>query len=254
MAKKEEKHELATVQNGGLNSPSDIPDFLKGTMGLGNEGVKQEDITIPRLGIIQSQSPEIDADDPSKFIEGAKMGQIFNTLTREVYDKITVVDTFFRKEFAVFVKRTAGGGFRGSYPTQGEAVAAVKSSDNPMDLEIIETGLHFCVVVNPETKTPLGEVVIPMTSTKLKVSRAWNSMIMMQRTARFAGLWTLSTKKEKNDKGTYFNFAVSPAGWVSPDLYEYAKGIYEAVSTGQKDVARDESPSDAPNYDEGGEY
>ena len=29
MAKKEEKHELATVQNGGLNSPSDIPDFLK---------------------------------------------------------------------------------------------------------------------------------------------------------------------------------------------------------------------------------
>lgn len=253
MAKKEEKHELATVNSGAV-STNDMPDFLKGSAGLGNEGVKQEDITIPRLSIIQSQSPEIDADDPSKFIEGAKMGQMFNTLTREVYDSITVADCFFRKEFAVFVKRTAGGGFRGSYATQAEAVAAVESSDKPMDMEIVETGLHFCVVVDPTTKTPLGEVVIPMTSTKLKVSRALNSMIMMQRVDRFAGLWKFTTKKEKNDKGTFFNFAVAPAGWVSAELHAYCKGIYEAVKSGKKDVARDESPSDAPSHDEGGEY
>lgn len=242
MAKKEEKHELATVNKGGVNTNDEMPDFLKGSTGLGNEGVKQEDITIPRLGIIQSQSPEIDADDPAKYIEGAKVGQIFNTLTREVYDRIIVVDTFFRKEFAVFVKRTAGGGFRGSYPTQKEAVAAVESSDKPMDLEIIETGLHFCVAVNPDTKAIIGEVVIPMTITKLKVSRAWNSMIVMQRADRFAGMWALTTKKEKNDKGTFYNFAVSPAGWVTPEIYAYAKVIYEAVSSGKKDVARDEAP------------
>ena len=225
---------------------TDMPDFLKknGT-GLGNEGVNAEDLVIPRLGIIQSTSPELDADDLSKYIAGAKLGQIFNTLTRELFDNIRVVDCYFRKEFVVFVKRTAGGGFRGAYPMQSEAVAAVEASDKPGDMEIVETGNHFCLVVD-EALRVLGEVVVPMTSTKLKVSRTWNSMIRMRGGDRFAGTWVLTTKKEKNEKGTYYNFAVAPGPWVNEALFNRAKETYEAVVSGAKDVDRSEPDAEAP--------
>lgn len=242
----------ATTQ---VNTPApagvstEMPDFLKKQgSGLGNEGVNAADLVIPRLGIIQSTSPELDADDLSKYIPGAKLGQIFNTLTRELFDSITTVDCFFRKEFVVFVKRTAGGGFRGAHATQADAVAAVESSDKPQDMEIVETGNHFCLVVDPTNLKVLGEVVIPMTSTKLKISRTWNSMIRMRGGDRFAGTWTLSTKKEKNDKGTYYNFAVVPGPWVNEALYNRAKETYEAVVAGVKDVDRSE-PLDTPSSD-----
>lgn len=154
----------ATTQVNTPNAASvatEMPDFLKNQGGLGNEGVNAEDLVIPRLGIIQSTSPELDADDLSKYIPGCKLGQIFNTLTRELFDNIAVVDCYFRKEFVVFVKRTAGGGFRGAYPTQGEAVGAVEASDKPQDMEIVETGNHFCLVVNPDNMSVIGEVVVP---------------------------------------------------------------------------------------------
>lgn len=231
------KHELNKHEEMGV-AQGDMPDFLRNSTGLGNEGVNTEDLVIPRLSIIQSQSPELDADDPTHYIEGCKQGQMFNTLTREVFDKILLVDCFYRKEFAVFVKRTAGGGFRGSYPSNSDAVAAVESSDKPMDLEIVETGLHFCLVVNPENNKVMGEVVVPMTSTKLKVSRAWNSQIRMRGGDRFAGMWYLVTKKEKNDKGTYYNFAVAPGPWVTKEIYETAKATYETIRSGKKDVER----------------
>jgi hypothetical protein len=235
---KTDKHEVTTPAPAGLSTSTEMPDFLKGSTGTGNENVQAADLVIPRLAIIQSQSPELDEDNAEKFIPGSKMGQMFNTLTREAMDYIFLVDCFYRKEYVVFVKRTEGGGFRGSYSTQAEANAAINESDAPDKLEVSETALHFCLVVNPDTGKAITEVVVPMTSTKLKVSRNWNSMIRMRGGDRFAGIWKLTTRKEKNDKGTFYNFTVTPGPWVNEEIYAKAKELYEAVSSGVKDVDR----------------
>ena len=247
---------LNTRENQGVETP--MPDFLKKGSGLGNENVSSKDLVIPRLAIVQSQSPELDADNAEKFIVGAKIGQLFNTLTREAFDTVLLVDCFFRKEFTVFVKRTAGGGFRGAYPTQNEAVKFIESQEKPGELEVQETALHFCLVVDPNTLEPLAELVVPCTSTKLKVSRTWNSMIRMRSGDggdRFSGCWSLGTQKQKNDKGTFYNFTVAPGPWVTEALYQRAKLTYEAVSTGLRDVDRTtddgeipETNTDAPKF------
>lgn len=220
---------------------STMPDYLrKEGPGKGNENVHTEDLVIPRLGIIQDLSPELDADNPEKYIAGAKVGQMFNSLTRELYDNVLLCNLFFRKEFTVFVKRSAGGGFRGAYPTEAEAIAAVEASDKPGDMEVVETGQHFCLILSgPVEQKVLGEVVVSCTITKLKVSRNWNSLIRLRGGDRYAGTWNLGTVKEKNKAGQpYRNFVVSPGPWVKEEIYKLAEFTYSEILSGKKDVER----------------
>ena len=51
--------------------------------GLGQLG--QEDLAIPFLRILSDTSPQVKKRDP-EYVEGAEVGMLFNTLTREIYD------------------------------------------------------------------------------------------------------------------------------------------------------------------------
>ena len=229
---------LSTIQDTGVST---MPDYLKKDgPGKGNENVHSEDLVIPRLGVIQDLSPELDADNPEKFIPGAKVGMLFNSLTRELYDSVLLCNLFYRKEYTVFVKRNAGGGFRGAYPTEAEAIAAVEASDKPGDMEVVETGQHFCLMLSgPVEQRVVGEVVVSCTITKLKVSRNWNSLIRLRGGDRYAGTWTLGTIKEKNKAGQpYRNFVVSPGPWVKEDVFKLAEFTYTEILSGKKDVER----------------
>ena len=218
-----------------------MPAYLKKDgPGKGNENVQTEDLIIPRLGIIQDLSPQLDADNADKYIPGAKVGQLFNSLTKELYDSVLLCNLFFRKESTVFVKRHAGGGFRGAYQTEAEAVAAVEISDKPQDMEIVETGQHFCLMLSgPVEQKVIGEVVVSCTITKLKVSRNWNSLIRLRGGDRYAGTWNLAVIKEKNKAGQpYRNFAVAPGPWVKEEVFKLAEFTYSEILSGKKDVER----------------
>lgn len=229
---------LSIIQDMGVST---MPDYLKKEgPGNGNENVHSEDLVIPRLGIIQDLSPELDADNPEKFIPGAKVGMLFNSLTRELHESVLLCNLFYRKEYVVFVKRSAGGGFRGAYPTEAEAIAALEMSDKPQDMEVTETGQHFCLVLSgPVEQKVLGEVVVSCTITKLKVSRNWNSLIRLRGGDRYAGTWHLGVVKEKNKAGQpYRNFVVSPGPWVKEEVFKLAEASYGEIQSGKKDVER----------------
>ena len=51
--------------------------------GLGQLG--QDDLAIPFLRILSDTSPQVKKRDP-EYVEGAEVGMLFNTLTREIYD------------------------------------------------------------------------------------------------------------------------------------------------------------------------
>lgn len=243
MAKNNEETQLNTRPAMNVD---EMPEYLRKGSGKGNENVEQTDLVIPRLGLIQDLSPQLDADNAEKYIHGAKVGQLFNTLTKDLYDSVPVCNLFFRKEYAVFIKREHGGGFRGAYPTQEEAVAGIEATDEPNKCEIVETGQHFCLLLEPETQKVLGEIVVSCTATKLKVSRNWNSMIRMRGGDRYAGTWTIGTVKEKNKKGQpYRNFTITPGPWVKEHVYKLAEKTYEEVMAGKKDVERTSDTGEA---------
>lgn len=246
------KHQIDEVKAQPVVKSEELPDYLKGAQGLGNENVGQKDLTIPRLQIVQDLSPELDADNAEKFIPGAEKGMIFNTLTRELFPNVTCINVFYRMEYNVFILRKRGGGFRGTYPSQADAILAIEASDHPEDHEIMETGVHFVLIVNADGH-PIGEAAIPMTSTKLKVSRSWNALIRGrgENLDRFAGAWNLNTIKQKNDKGNFFNYAVAPKGWASREAYDHAKQFYQVISSGAKDLDRNDLNNEAREPEEG---
>lgn len=239
------KKDIAIKPQGDLALAGQVPDFLQQYGGAGNESVGATDITIPRLGLIQSLSPELDEDDP-KYIPEAKAGDFFNSLTREVYAApVPIVFVDRKKEFTVFKKRSAGGGFRGSFPTEADAKLYIKSGEDPVDqMDIVETATNFGMILDSENRVR-SEIVIPMTSTKLKVDRQINSMIRLRGAARFSSVFYLESTKEKNDKGTFFNYKVTIGPWVTPEVAAAAKRMYDAIHSGDRAVHGDyeEDPS-----------
>lgn len=250
MAKKESavRKEIAAPQRTDLAAPGQVPEFLRQYGSAGNESVGVDDIVIPRLGLIQQLSPEVDDSDP-KFIEGAKPGDFFNSLTREVYAApVAVVFVDRKKEYVVFKKRSAGGGYRGSFGSEAEARSAIANDiDDPEDqLEIVETATNFGLVLD-DNLVVKSEIVISFTSTKLKVDRQINSMIRLRGAARFSSVFFLESTKEKNDKGTFYNFKATLGPWVDQETAVAAKKMYDAIHAGARKV---DSDFDTPVADE----
>lgn len=239
---------LAEQKGGAVAASNAVPTHLQKAadqMGKGNENVTAADLTIPRIGLIQGLSPQIDPDSP-KFIPGATMGQMFNSLTNELYDTIYLTDLFYRKEFGLFVKRKAGGGFRGSFPTEIDAVTAMEAMEDKANIECIETGVHFCLMLeaaDPEKEfgmdnmKAVGEFVLFFTVTKLKVSRNLNSLIRNrgQNLDRWAGVFRLDSGKETNAKGTFYNYVVCPAGWVNAEVNAVASQTFDQIAAGKRE-------------------
>ena len=61
-----------------------VADF-EADAGAGMENVTADDLQIPFLSILQSNSPQLDESE-GKYIDGAKAGMILNTVTNEIFD------------------------------------------------------------------------------------------------------------------------------------------------------------------------
>jgi hypothetical protein len=227
---------LNTTKNHELATPS----FLQGLEGMGNENVTAAELTVPRIVVLQALSPQLSPSD-AKYVESARAGMLYNTVTGEVHKEMNVVNTYFSKEYVLWRSRDLGGGYKGTFPNMDEAVTAMQALPDANDYEVIEQHVHYCLLLTPDGKFA-GEAAIPMSSTKLKVSREWNSRIHMAAKGfpRFSSIWNLSTVSEKNLKGNWYNLKVAPVGWITETLVEPAKALYEAVSSGVKTMAAEE--------------
>ena len=217
-----------------------LPAHVKDAAGLGNENVSTADMTIPYIKLLQSLSPEIN-ESKAEFVPGSKPGKILSTLDSSLHDELFVVNLYYDHEFAVFRKRKFGGGFHGAFPTEAAAIAKAKEEGGGSIemFDIIETGRHTVLVVNPETGD-MHPAILNMNSTKLKISRKWNTELNQLGGDRFSSVWKLGVSSESNSKGDFFNFKVTNAGWASQELYEQAKAFYQQVKghfAGQEDTA-----------------
>ena len=216
----------------GFLAGDSLPAHLQQGTGAGNENVSASDMTIPRLDIIQQLSPQLDPSG-SKFIEGAKLGHVFNSLTGDLYEHCFVVNLHFETRYQIFKKRQFGGGFEGSFDTDGEANAYLDTNNLPRaQYDVVETAIHKCLLLD-EQGNPDQPVLIYMSGSKMKISKNWNSEIRLKdpRADRFASVWTLSSIGEKNKQGQpYQNFKVDFAGWAGEALATEAGALYASIT------------------------
>jgi hypothetical protein len=250
------KKDVTVAAQTGL---AERPDWM-GESNRGSEEVTINDLTIPRLSIIQDLSPQR-KKNAAEYIEGAEEGMLFNTVTNQLYvEPVLFVPVYFRMEWIVWKHRDAGGGFVGAYATQEEAVAAV--GEHPMAgqttekgdpvLEVQDTAQHFGLLLDPNS--PLDairttEIVISMSRSQLKPSRQLNSQIRISGGDRWERYYKLSAVQVDGPRGEYYNWKVEQLGFVTEQVYAQAESLYESVKAGERDVERGTPTEEATDDD-----
>lgn len=239
--KNEQSTELKQNDAGAL---AVTPDWLKQSS-RGSEDVGMDDIILPRIDVLQALSPQIKKKD-DKYIEGAEQGMVFNTVTGELYgDRIRFIPVKFSREYIIWQDRDSGGGFRGAFQDEDEAEAARRNMENPDLLEVVETHVHYVLLVLEGGK--LEEAVLSLSKSKRKVSRKLNTLVAQTGYDRFAKQYELRAVEVSGPKGDYWSFDVVPVGFATQDQFKQGEKTYEAIVGGQRKIDRT-----ADEADEGG--
>lgn len=214
---------------------SERPEWMNQNSRRGSEDVTVDDITLPRVEILQALSPQLKKSE-AEYIEGSEQGKIFNTVSGELYgDSVTVVPIMFRREWIIWTDRKSGGGFKGSFATEVEAERERLSLDSPDDHEVVETHVNFVLIVRESGQ--IEEAVLSWSRSKCKVSRRLNALIQMTGGDRFGRAYRLSAAEASSTKGDYWTFNVTALGYVSKEVYDRAASVYEAIKGGERKVS-----------------
>ena len=219
----------------------------------------QEDLALPFLKVLGQLSPECNKRD-AKYVEGAEPGKIINTVTNELYDKISVVPCHYKRQYIEWQDRGASSGAPVAIHDADSDIVSQTTRDKsfkdrlPNGNYLENTANHFVILLGKSPTTAL----ISMKATQLKVSRKWNSMMMglkmqgkngMFTPPTYSHIYKLKTVQQSNDKGTWFGWDVSRVGPISDaGIYKIAKDFGANVSKGDVKVKHgdQESKSEAP--------
>ena len=209
----------------------------------GAQNISQEDLALPFLKILGQLSPEVNKRD-GKYVEGAEPGKIINTVTNELFDKISVVPCHYKRQYIEWQDRGTSSGAPVaihdadsdivSQTTRGKDYKDRLANGNYLD----NTASHFVLTLGDTPSTAL----ISMKSTQLKISRKWNSMMSgiklkgkngLYTPASFSHIYKLKTTQMSNDKGTWFGWEVSKVGPITDaSIYQQAKTFSDSISKG----------------------
>lgn len=216
------------------------------------------EMQIPFVRVLQALSPQLNKNK-SEFIKGASAGDIFNTVTGEIWSGdvgITVIPVYQETKYLEFVPRSQGGGYKGerhaSDPdlqnTTRVGIPYGSKELLPNGNELVKSDQHFCLLLADDG--PYQPAIVDMKSTSLKVSRRWKTQIAMQKVktpdgrmltpALYATIWRLGVVEESNDQGSWSNWSVEKIGLVqSRELFQEAKALRESVASGAVKAAAD---------------
>lgn len=241
---------VATKKNTDLSM--DLMDDVFANAGDG-AAFDSSEMQIPFLRVIQALSPQLSKKKP-EYIEGAEMGDLFNTVTNELWkgeEGVVVVPCFQTTKYLEFVPRDQGGGFKGEIPANAPMLQQANRQGSkeilPNGNELVKSDQHYCLLLSDDGS--YQPIVVDMKSTQLKVSRRWKTQIMMQKITHpetgqmitppvYFTMWRLTTTEESNDQGDWANYKVEKEGFVTDrNIFQEAKTFRNSVAAGEVKAA-----------------
>ena len=251
VAKNDENQQLFTVS-----------DDLMAKMSQDAETYKDEtdvaDLTIPRLKLVQSATPQVKKADPS-YIKGLEEGDLLDTLTNNFIKGDVGAYIVPVKRKVVFLEWgdiQAGGGLKNNFgedPTiynqtpknaEGKRIREIDG----VKTEIIKTYDTYAYLISPDFKE-VKEIVLSLSRSQEKSMRDFNSLIRMlqdpktgKQLPEYAGVYKVVTAPVKNDKGSWFVYKFSAAGYtlsipgIGERVYNEAKRFYQTITEGKTKV------------------
>jgi hypothetical protein len=235
-------------ENSLANMPMPLEDLVKDAQLGGEVGLK--DIAIPYLYVLQTNSPQCNADS-EKYIEGAKAGMFLLTVIDKVFDGrttgVTVVPCYYERKIMEWIPREEGGGLVGSYPAEDPIMLQARPNEKkqmmlPNGHMLMDTAYHYLMLYDESEKT-WTQCIMPLKSTALKVSRKLNSLVKktlipgtQNRAPRFLFNYQIKTVKEQKDTNVWSSPVFEQLGIVTKETYDAAKAY--SVIAAQNLLAR----------------
>jgi hypothetical protein len=227
-----------------------VANMFEADANQGSQNITQDDLALPFLKVLGQLSPEVNERD-GKHVEGAKPGMILNTVTKEIYDGtegINVLPAHYERKLVEWQDRGDSKGAPVAIHNAESDIMSQTTRDKsykdrlPNGNYIENTANHFVIVLGKSPSTAL----ISMKATQLKISRAWNSVMMglklqgkngMFTPPTYSHIYKLKTVQMSNDKGTWFGWDVKMVGPIEDKaVYDIAKSFAEKVGKGDVQV------------------
>lgn len=215
-----------------------VPEYLRERMGdkTGNEGVGQDDLLIPRLAIAQEgMSPQLKKHNEN-FIPGLEAGDLFNTVTGEVYgNSVKIVPLFFFKNFIEFVPMNQGGGVVAMYDRVDQVPADKlrfgKDAQNATVPPVVTEFKNRMCLLLQEGQKPQA-IVVSFKSSGLKAAKKWNSLIMATNLPAFARSYDLKVVTKVKGQQSWFILDVQPGEFVPEVFFNQAQEYFDSLQKG----------------------
>ena len=231
----------------------------------GFENQTRDDLSTPYLTLLQQNSPQC-REEVDGGVAGARPGMFLNTATQELYDGredgVVVVPAYTQHCYIEYRPREEGGGFVGVHEVGSEVVREAKTraaSFNRLTTggnDLTEAFYLFTILTQYEL--PVGGIVIPFTSTKIKAYKKWNTrastLLLPRADGRratppiFAHTVRVRSRMEENQHGKFFTIDLSPAvdGDINASLLPPDHACFVAAHALMKSVSAGEVKAAAP--------
>jgi hypothetical protein len=236
----------------------------------GFENLERRDLIVPRIQICHAQTPHRNKKNEN-FIEGLKEGQMFNTMSREIYGgKIRVVVVhhyktrikFHSKKIGEGIDCRADDGKNGRGDPGGLCVKCGFSMFQGKEPPLCTEFYNFVVVVMPDKGFPSIDnmAVMSFKSTGITAAKNWltrmNLLVDEHKVGMpiFGGLHDVTVAEQSDAENSWFGFNPQPAGRTTMEQREFARMIYlmvrEAAQTGRLQAQEEIPPQREPGEDD----
>lgn len=235
--------ELAVAGNNAISKLGEVPEFLRADLGknTGMEKVEQGDILLPRLSVCQALSPQ-KRKSHTAYIEGLQEGQLFNTVTQQIYgEEVEVIPLFFFKNRIKFNPMDEGGGIdcqsqngidggrlchncaacQFSIWGNGVSPNAPEANDPPKC-----TMYHNFMSFVPADMTPLA---ITYKATGLKLSKQLLAQQRLSRLPMYARVYRVVVVVSKSGDNEWYEKKIIPIRYVDKDMYAEMERNFQAL-------------------------
>ncbi len=205
------------------------------------EDMSREDMAIPRLSILQSNSPQTQKRETT-YVKGAEPGMIYDMVNDRVWDGeegIVIVPVHYRRTYIEWILRENGGGFVLDHGMAGVELVTKRDDNNreilPNGNQLVQTMEYIVFALTGEGYTPS---VISLTSSQLRHGRKFNTQLNTATLIHpatgeqapapiYYRSWGMTTFPESNDKGSWFSWRIVSGGKLSELNYPWLKNWVE---------------------------
>jgi hypothetical protein len=242
---------------------TDLPDFIpQNTTAEGTEGIGKEDMRMPRIGLAQGLSPEVQDDGNPRFMPDLKVGQMFHSLDKRIFGKGPLEFQIIRRDpprYIEFRPRSQGGGVVDPNVPPNDPRTRFTKGPNGASVQPVATKFYDYIVRLLYTDREPELVALSFKGIMLKDAMAFNTAIKARNAPIYAGKYTLTSTMDKNAKGTYAIFKIinsetldantSKKGWVSRPLFDEGKVLFDALGAKTIDIDRGDVADDVDGGD-----